>query len=280
MSRVRQIAATGIDGIYVDIPYWMTHYNGWEKTWASFDHFSVEAFRRETGLDARDVKVGNYNDPVFICWINFHIQSITSFMKEINENIKSVNSNCLTIAEIRPGIESDVPRVGADSYQLYPVADVTCHEYEFGNGDHMAAYPTSLGWFDYQVGYSSFRAFAQGKPSWILNSSWDDEKKVNPSEAMQNLAMSESTPACNMYDARGHVMSGTNNIRTRTEIFGWIARYQGTFHSLRQPVNPIGVYFLPKTRHYFPDEFIQSYRASCARCSKRTWSSRLSHQGR
>ncbi len=28
MQRVRQIAATGIDGIYVDIPYWMTHFTG------------------------------------------------------------------------------------------------------------------------------------------------------------------------------------------------------------------------------------------------------------
>ena len=26
MQRVREIAATGIDGIYVDIPYWMTHF--------------------------------------------------------------------------------------------------------------------------------------------------------------------------------------------------------------------------------------------------------------
>ena len=33
MQRVRQIAATGIDGIYVDIPYWMTHFDGWEDTW-------------------------------------------------------------------------------------------------------------------------------------------------------------------------------------------------------------------------------------------------------
>ena len=30
MERVRQIAATGIDGIYIDIPYWMTHFEGWE----------------------------------------------------------------------------------------------------------------------------------------------------------------------------------------------------------------------------------------------------------
>ena len=31
MERVRQIAGTGIDGIYIDIPYWMTHFEGWER---------------------------------------------------------------------------------------------------------------------------------------------------------------------------------------------------------------------------------------------------------
>jgi hypothetical protein len=51
MERVRQIAATGIDGIYVDIPYWMTHFDGWEKTWASFDDYTVAAFQRTTGVD-------------------------------------------------------------------------------------------------------------------------------------------------------------------------------------------------------------------------------------
>ena len=61
MERVRQIAATGIDGIYVDIPYWMTHFDGWEKTWASFDDFTVAAFKKKTGLDAKkDVKIGDF----------------------------------------------------------------------------------------------------------------------------------------------------------------------------------------------------------------------------
>ena len=41
MQRIRQIAATGIDGIYVDIPYWMTHFTGWEDSWASFDDKTV-----------------------------------------------------------------------------------------------------------------------------------------------------------------------------------------------------------------------------------------------
>ena len=59
MERVRQIAGTGIDGIYVDIPYWMTHFDGWENTWASFDDYTVAAFKQKTGLDAKhDVRWG------------------------------------------------------------------------------------------------------------------------------------------------------------------------------------------------------------------------------
>ncbi|HSP62678.1 MAG TPA: hypothetical protein VLQ90_06830, partial [Pyrinomonadaceae bacterium] len=51
MQRVRQIAGTGIDGVYVDIPYWMTHFTGWEDTWASFDDYTVAAFKAKTGLN-------------------------------------------------------------------------------------------------------------------------------------------------------------------------------------------------------------------------------------
>ncbi len=76
MEHVRQIAATGIDGIYVDIPYWMTHFDGWENTWASFDDYTVEAFKNKTGLDARkDLKLGDIKDANFRKWIDFRIRN-------------------------------------------------------------------------------------------------------------------------------------------------------------------------------------------------------------
>ncbi|HEY6907674.1 MAG TPA: hypothetical protein VI230_09400, partial [Ignavibacteriaceae bacterium] len=84
MQRVKEIAATGIDGIYVDIPYWMTHFEGWENTWASFDDYTVAAFREQSGLDAKkDIELGNFDDPGFIKWINFRMQTLTDFMDEI-----------------------------------------------------------------------------------------------------------------------------------------------------------------------------------------------------
>jgi hypothetical protein len=261
MERVRQIAATGIDGIYIDIPYWMTHFDGWEDSWASFDDYTVAAFKKQTGLDARhDVKIGDFSDPNFRKWVDFRIETITDFLTEIDKSAKSVNPKIKTIPEIYPGIEEEATRVGADVYSLYPVVDAIAHEYEFGNGGHMASERTPHDWFRYQVGMHTFRAFAQGKATWILNYSWDGDKKVAARDSMPNLAMSQIMDGANFWDAPGHSMAGSNDPPTRKTIFEWIAKHQLTFYRPRQSIQPVGVYFSPRTRDYGAKDFIASYR--------------------
>jgi hypothetical protein len=263
MQRIRQIAATGIDGIYVDIPYWMTHFTGWEDSWASFDDATVAAFKKATGLDARkDIKLDDPDDPGFRQWIDFRIQTIDDFLAEIRKNAVSANPDIALIPEIYPGIEEAAPRVGSDVYQLYPVVDAIAHEYEFGDAeDHTAASRSPFDWFNYQIGMRSFRAFAgEAKPTWILNYSWDGAKNVQPQPAMQSLANSELTAGANFWDARGHVMSGSNDMPTRKQIFHWIAAHEDIFGAQRQPEGETGVYFSDTTRNYYPREFVAGYR--------------------
>jgi hypothetical protein len=261
MERVRQIAATGIDGIYVDIPYWMTHFEGWEDTWASFDNYTLAAFKERTGLDAKhDFKLGDFSDTNFRKWVDFRIQTFTDFLHEIDQNAKSVNPAIKTIPEIYPGIEEEAVRVGADVYSLYPVVDAIAHEYEFGHGNHMASSRSPFDWFAYQVGMHSFRAFAQGKATWILNYSWDGDRSVDARQAMMNLAMSEVMAGANFWDAPGHSMAGSNDLATREKIFAWIKQNEKTLYLPRLPIDPVGVYFSPQTRNYYAEDFIRSYR--------------------
>jgi len=261
MERVRQIAATGIDGIYVDIPYWMTHFEGWENSWASFDDFTVQAFKAESGLDAKkDVKLGDFSDPNFRKWVDFRIHVLTDFMADIAKNAKSVNPKIMVIPEIYPGIEEEAVRVGADVYQMYAVVDAIAHEYEFGEGEHMASSRSQLDWFKYMVGWSSFRSFAGSKATWMLNYSWDGDKNIQPSEAMKNLFAAELTAGVNVWDAAGHVMSGSNDIATRRQVYSWIASHERTFYAPRVAMHPIGVYFSPTTRNYFTRDFLASYQ--------------------
>jgi hypothetical protein len=261
MKRVREIAATHVDGIYVDIPYWMTHFDGWENTWASFDDATVRAFREKTGLDAKkDLKLGDFQDPNFRKWIDFRIETMTDFVKEIRENARNVNPDTMVIPEIYPGIEQESTRVGTDVYQMYGVVDAIAHEYEFGEGEHMASSRSQLDWFLYQAGMLTFRSFARGKATWILNYSWDGDKNVDPREAMKNLAMSQVVAGANFWDAPGHSMAGSNDQATRAEIFQWIEKNEKVLYSPRLPMHPVGVYFSPKSRDYDPSGFLPSYR--------------------
>src|SRR3984957_10142878 len=263
MQRVREIAGTGIDGIYVDIPYWMTHFDGWEDTWASFDDYTVAAFREKTGLDAKkDLKLGDFQDINFRKWIDFRIETMTGFVQEIRENARSVNPDIMLIPEIYPGIEEEATRVGADVYEMYNVVDVIAHEYEFGNGEHMAAVRSQVDWFLYQAGMLTFRAFAQGKATWILNYSWDGQKDVTAPEPMKNLANSIVMAGANFWDAPGHSMAGSNDEATRKQIFAWIEKNEKTLYSPRTPLHPVGVYFSPKSRDYAAKEFLPSYRGA------------------
>jgi hypothetical protein len=258
MERVRQIAGTGIDGVYVDIPYWMTHFNGWEDSWASFDDYTVTAFKEKTGLNAKtDLKLGDFRDANFRKWVDFRIEALTDFMRDIDANVKAVNPKCKTIAEIYPGIEESAVRVGSDVYDMYRVVDTIAHEYSTGG---RSAARTPLAWFQDMVGMYSFRAFADSKPSWMLSYSWETEKQIVPGEAMKNLAMAQLVAGTNTWDVHGHVMSGSNDIETRKQIFRWIKDHEKTSFLPRAPVQPIGVYFSPKSRDYFAKEFIESYR--------------------
>jgi len=261
MQRVREIAGTGIDGIYVDIPYWMTHFDGWEDTWASFDDYTVAAFREKTGLDAKkDLKLGDFQDINFRKWIDFRIETMTGFVQEIRENARSVNPDIMLIPEIYPGIEEEATRVGADVYEMYNVVDVIAHEYEFGNGGHMAVERSQIDWFLYQAGMLSFRAFAQGRATWILNYSWDGEKGVSAPEPMKNLANSIVMAGANFWDTPGHSMAGSNDEATRKQIFEWLAKNERALYLPRTPIHPVGVYFSPKSRDYNPKTFLPSYR--------------------
>jgi hypothetical protein len=263
MERVRQIAATGIDGIYVDIPYWMTHFDGWEDSWASFDTYTLAAFRARYGLDARkDVVLGDFSNPDFRKWLTFRIDTFTDFLREIRQNVRSVDPAVMVIPEIYPGIEQEAVRVGADVYELYPVVDAVAHEYEFGSGDHLASSRTLLDWSLYQAGMLTFRAFAQGKATWILNYSWDGDKNVAPGEAMKTLAASQVMAGANFWDAPGHSMAGSNDAATRQQIFDWIARHEKTFYRPRNPFQPTGVYFSPSSRNFDPARFLPSYRGT------------------
>lgn len=266
MERIRQMTATGIDGIYIDIPYWMGHFKGWQNNWASFDKYTVAAFKKKTGIDAlKQVKIGDWNDHGFIAWVNFRKHAIEDFVAEVKENMKTVNPACKLILEIYPGLSEAVARIGTDNYELYKIADVIAHEYSPRDKDYIdggggsSARSNPLGWMRYMIAMQSFRAMAEGKPTWMLSYSWDGEERLSPADAIKNLFVSQVMSGTNAWDAARHVMSGSNDYDARTQVYKWIAENEKLIYSRREPISPVGVYFSPKTRDYFSRDWEAAY---------------------
>jgi hypothetical protein len=258
MERVRQIAATGIDGVYIDVAYWMWLYEGWSDSWTSFDDYTVAAFKERTGVDAKkDFIPGDFNNPNFLKWIDFRIQTITEFFKEIDENIKSVNPNCLTIPEISPSVNDEVVRSGADVYELHKYSEVIAHEFFINT--NTGAKRNTFDWLTYVLGVNTLRAFDEDKATWLLSYSWDGEENANAIDAMKLLSCAQVMAGANFWDAPGHSMAGSNDYPTRVKIFSWIKENEELLYSPRKSINPIGVYFSPTTRNYFADDYIKSY---------------------
>ena len=140
--------------------------------------------------------------------------------------------------------------MGADVYSLYPVVDAIAHEYEFGEGDHMASErsPLELVLLSGRHAHVSRVRPGQGDLDSELFMGW--REIVDKREAMMNLAMSQVMDGANFWDAPGHSMAGSNDPATRKKIFSWIKQHEKTFYSPRTPINPIGVYFSPETRNY------------------------------
>jgi hypothetical protein len=77
---------------------------------------------------------------------------------------------------------------------------------------------------------------------------------------MLTLAVSELMAGTNVWDAHGHVMCGSNDMATRTQILHSIAAHEDIFGAVRTPVGETGVYFSDVMRDFYPKEFVNSYR--------------------
>ena len=73
---------------------------------------------------------------------------------------------------------------------------------------------------------------------------------------------SELMAGANVWDASGHVMSGSNDVAERRTMYSWIGAHENIFGKKREPIGEIGIYFSDATRNRYPDEFVNSYRGA------------------
>lgn len=260
MTVVARLATSGVDAVYMDIPYWMTHFDGWGDTWASFDSATVAEFKRLTGFNAFDADLGNFDDNVFRAWVRFRMNAMDEFVMRVHDTIKSANPECGFIVELYPSIGMAPVVVGADPYRLVQHSDGIAHEV---NPFTVAANRGPNQWRLNQAHVHALREFTREscKPSWMLTyaayDAWDGDRVA----ASANLAWSHIILGTTFWESGDVRMCGTTVDETwRGEALNWIRDHEEFYYLGHHDVAAgYGVYYSPHSRTWGGQDVVDSF---------------------
>ena len=96
-NRIKQMVATGIDGIWADVPIYADFGN---TQWSDFNPEAVARFESETGLPIPTE--ANWNNTSWKRWIHWRHQELARFLIDLTSEARSVNSEVSIYAETLP----------------------------------------------------------------------------------------------------------------------------------------------------------------------------------
>ncbi len=241
-SHFYELAQTGIDGIWVDIPKFQCDFGDWENNWACHCEDCQKKFKEDTGLEI-PITI-DWDNKTWKTWILWRQHIIADYINQLNETVKSANPECALIVEHWHGIDVGSVREAWSPILLREVTDCLAHEYA------AASYNSST--YDYYnylrdtASYLFYRSSDHEHPSWVL--AYSSDRK-----GQKMLAASLLTAGCNFYDTDVPDMAGTVSLSQQKEIFKWINRY-GLYYYETEPWATVGVYYSKSTMDFLYHE--------------------------
>ncbi len=242
LSIVADLAATGVDGIYIDIPYWKVWYSDTnEYTWGSFDSYTIAEFEKRFGHSPPQTELEfTLSNPVFIEWLQFRIDIVNEFFEDVSSIAKAINPEIKIIAELYLAQGIHGLYSGADPYFLYDHVDAIAHEFGV-NGD--AKVMNEELWLYTVIKNLIYRALDFEHPSWILD--YADEQLDSTVLAAANVLFEG-----NFWETKGPEMADTVGLDFRKELFDWIQSNDQYLYDSWEVMEPVAVYFSPQTRNF------------------------------
>ncbi|MCW5212610.1 cadherin-like domain-containing protein, partial [Desulfobulbus sp. TB] len=210
LDRIRKIAATGIDGIWVDVPIYADF--GPTK-WSDFNPDAVAKFEQETGYTIPTAE--NWNDSNWRRWIFWRHEEIALFLKDVTAAAKSVNAELPIFVETLPTDYNGATLYGLDGSYLKHIEGLT-HIWEVDSMSNNVGMRNAQedDWISFISAFKYTSAASGKKPSWVFNYG----KQVDDAE----LVMAEALAAGNNpYELQVPEMTTTVDADFRTRMFEW-----------------------------------------------------------
>ncbi len=237
LARIKKIAATGIDGIWLDVPLFSELGAAWPDTSPG----AAAKFKADTGMSVPTSV--DWTDPVWRRWIAWRYQEISGFLRRIRDTAKTVSKDISVIVETVTldyglatlvGLDGSLLKTAPDIIQAWEV-DVVSDQTAMRD-----AQPDD--WISL-IGMAKFAKGASGrKPSWMFV--YGDQ----PDDSL--LVMAEALAAGNNpLESKVPKMTVTAGTAYRRHIYSWIKQHEKRLFASASGAK-VAVYFSPESRDY------------------------------
>jgi hypothetical protein len=246
MSLAADIAATGVDGVWFDVPFFVHDFGeGWQEQWPCHCPVCRARFQADTSYALPEPpSTPNWDDPAWLAFVAWRYEQTNGFIADFDAALKAVNPDIQLIIETSVGPEVSATQQGNSPLDLPGVSDLTAHEY---GGPFTAT--KYYGWLAMLADLLFWRHTDGAQPSWLLSYVWAGYPKTV--DVARLHAGSVLTAGFNYYTSGTEGMAGAPDLDFRRQLFGWLAGHDEAYYDDDlQPYANVALLFSRQTLDY------------------------------
>lgn len=210
LQRVRQIAASGVDGLWLDVPL----YNNIVGLWTSHTPEQIAKFMEDTGLDLPETV--DASNPAWWVWLRWRHQIIDAFLQDVLAAAREINPDFSLIVETVTMDYNGAILQGLDGSYAGP-RDGLLHVWEIDvvSETNSMVYAKYDDWTSLIAMYKYGRGADLGRPAWAFS--------YGNGELDAQLVMAVSIASqVNPYELKAPAMATTVGSAFRHKMFSWV----------------------------------------------------------
>ncbi|MGA9348902.1 MAG: beta-galactosidase trimerization domain-containing protein [Anaerolineae bacterium] len=242
MGLAGDIAATGVDGVWFDVPFFVHDFGeGWQEQWPCHCSTCRVKFQADTGHALPEPpSTPDWDDPAWQAFVAWRYEQTSGFIADFDSALKAVNPDIQLIIETSVGPGVTATQHGNSPLDLPGVSDLTAHEY---GGPFTAT--KYYGWLAMLADLLFWRHTDGDQPSWLL--SYVEAGHPGTVDVARLHAGSVLTAGFNYYTSGTEGMAGAPDLDFRRQLFGWLAGHDGAYYDDLQPYANVALLFSRQT---------------------------------
>ncbi|NOZ94528.1 MAG: hypothetical protein GXP47_07300 [Acidobacteria bacterium] len=219
LQQVRLMAATGLDGIWLDVPFLRSDFgDGWTDQWPDMGSAARSLFSAETGLVLPPPPLAPaWNEPAWRGFIRWRYRLIRGFLDDIRRAALSSDPELAFIVESSVGFGPEQTQTAASPFEVARVVHATAHE----AGETRHAVQRSV-WLHFLAKLAAWRHAdaRQGQPSWLLT--YVEAGRPETEELVRTHAAATVLSGFTPHVSGNEGMTGSPSPDLRKTLFSWV----------------------------------------------------------